>query len=90
MKTKWENRRCGPKEDLSKFLDNDNEMVKEIRNAGGEVSEVEIHSHILKVIPPGYLNFINTIIESLALQGLVIETDVLVKSLKCTSGNHLL
>lgn len=46
------------------------------------MSDVEIRSHILKVIPPGYLNFVNTLIKSLALQGLVIETDALVKSLK--------
>lgn len=82
MKTKWENRSCGPKEDLSKFLDDDDEMVEEIHNAGGEVSDVEIRSHILKVIPSGYLNFVNTLIESLALQGLVVETDALVESLK--------
>ena len=57
-------------------------MVKEICNTGGEVSDIEICLHILKVIPSSYLNFFNTLIKLLALQGLVVETDALVESLK--------
>ena len=42
MKTNWENQVCSPKADLVKFLDDDNEIVEQIQNAGGEVSAKEI------------------------------------------------
>ncbi|KAJ4490990.1 hypothetical protein J3R30DRAFT_3694927 [Lentinula aciculospora] len=66
MKTSWESRVCDAKANLIKFLDEDEEIVENICNVGGE----------------GYLNFVNTLIKGPAVQGLLLETDALIKSLK--------
>ncbi|KAE9383406.1 hypothetical protein BT96DRAFT_1009224 [Gymnopus androsaceus JB14] len=41
MKADWEQHTCGPKVNLIDFLAEDQEMVDEIENAGGEVSDSE-------------------------------------------------
>ncbi|THU86722.1 hypothetical protein K435DRAFT_867999 [Dendrothele bispora CBS 962.96] len=76
MKTSWENRLCGDKDNVREFLDEDVALVEEIEDAGGQVSDSELRSHLLKVIPDLYRNFINTLIESSAIQGIIIHQEI--------------
>ncbi|KAE9383520.1 hypothetical protein BT96DRAFT_1009076 [Gymnopus androsaceus JB14] len=82
MKADWEQHTCGPKVNLIDFLAEDQEMVDEIENAGGEVSDSEFRAHILKVIPAAYKDYINTMLEMANRTRTEISTDDIINMLE--------
>src|SRR6201996_1472779 len=82
MKGKWEARTWTKGGNLVEFLEEDEELIEEIRNAGGEVTDSEQRSHVLKIIPRKYKEHIDSVLSIAHIARITILMPDLIHNLK--------